>query len=98
MTIRRIVTGNDAHGKSVFVTDGPATNVRQSPARPGVVINNLWMTDAMPAKTDGDDAGAKLAKLEPVANGTNFRIVEFPPEKDYIGKVSDEQVASFMMW
>ena len=91
MTIRRIVTGNDGHGKSVFVSDGPAANVRQSPARPGVVINNLWMTDAMPAKTTGEDAGAKLVKLEPVANGTNFRIVEFPPEKDYIGKVSDEQ-------
>lgn len=86
--IRRIVTGNDSHGKSVFVIDGPATNVRQSPARPGVVINNLWMTDAMPAKTKGDDAGAKLVKLEPVEHGTNFRIVEFPPEKDYIGKVS----------
>jgi mannose-6-phosphate isomerase-like protein (cupin superfamily) len=87
--IRRIVTGNDSHGKSVFVIDGPATNVKQSPARPGVVINNLWMTDAMPAKTKGDDAGAKLVKLEPVEHGTNFRIVEFPPEKDYIGKVSE---------
>jgi oxalate decarboxylase/phosphoglucose isomerase-like protein (cupin superfamily) len=86
--IRRVVTGNDAHGRSTVVIDGPATNIKQSPARPGVVINNLWMTDSMPAKTTGDDAGAKLVKLEPVANGTNFRIVEFPPEKDYIGKVS----------
>jgi Cupin domain len=89
MTIRRIVTGNDAHGKAVFVSDGPASNVRQSPARPGVVINNLWMTDAMPAKVSDEDAGAKLVKLEPVENGINFRIVEFPPEKDYIGKVSE---------
>jgi mannose-6-phosphate isomerase-like protein (cupin superfamily) len=87
--IRRVVTGNDAHGRSVVVIDGAATNVKQSPQRPGVVINNLWMTDAMPAKTTGDDAGAKLAKLEPVANGTNFRIVEFPPEADYIAKVSE---------
>lgn len=89
--VRRIVTGNDAHGKSVIVSDGPATNVRQSPARPGVVINNLWMTDAMPAKVSDEDAGAKLVKLEPVENGINFRIVEFPPEKDYIGKVSEDQ-------
>jgi hypothetical protein len=88
--IRRVVTGNDAHGRSTVVTDGPATNVRQSPQRPGVVINNLWMTDAMPAKTTGGDAGATLAKLEPVANGTNFRIVEFPPESEDIAKVSEE--------
>jgi hypothetical protein len=88
--IRRVVTGNDAHGRSTVVTDGPATNVRQSPQRPGVVINNLWMTDAMPAKTTGEDAGAKLARLEPVANGTNFRIVEFPPEAEYIARVSEE--------
>lgn len=87
--IRRVVTGNDAHGRSVVVTDGAATNVKQSPQRPGVVINNLWMTDSMPAKTGGDDAGVRLAKLEPVESGTNFRIVEFPPEKDYIGAVSE---------
>jgi len=88
--IRRVVTGNDTHGRSTVVIDGMATNVKQSPQRPGVVINNLWMTDSMPAKTAGDDAGARLAKLEPVESGTNFRIVEFPPEKDYIGKVSAE--------
>jgi mannose-6-phosphate isomerase-like protein (cupin superfamily) len=87
--IRRVVTGNDAQGRSRVVIDGAAANVRQSPQRPGVVINNLWMTDSMPAKTAGDDAGARLAKLEPVEGGTNFRIVEFPPEKDYIGKVSE---------
>lgn len=89
---RRVVTGNDAHGRSRIVIDGPTSNVRQSPARPGVVINNLWMTDAMPAKTGGDaDAGGKLAKLEPLSHGTNFRIVEFPPEKDYIAKITEEE-------
>src|SRR3954462_8237946 len=88
--IRRVITGNDTHGRSTVVIDGAATNVKQSPQRPGVVINNLWMTESMPAKTAGDDAGARLPKLEPGENGTNFRIVEFPPEKDYIAKVSEE--------
>ena len=87
---RRVVTGNDAHGRSRIVIDGPTPNVKQSPARPGVVINNLWMTDSMPAKTGGEDTGVKLAKLEPVANGTNFRVVEFSPEKDYIAKITAE--------
>ena len=56
----------------------------------GVSINPA-RTDAVEEAERCARAGAKLVKLEPVANGTNFRIVEFPPEKDYIDKVSDEQ-------
>ncbi len=89
--IRRVVTGNDDQGRAMVVSDGAAANVKQSPHRPGVVITNLWMTEAMPARIgDEGDAGERLAKLEPVANGTNFRIVEFPPEQDYIGQVDTE--------
>jgi mannose-6-phosphate isomerase-like protein (cupin superfamily) len=89
--IRRVVTGHDAQGRSVVVSDGPPTSIKQSPQRPGVVINNLWMSDTMPAQTNGpQDATVKPMGLEPAANGTNFRIVEFPPETDYIGKVSAE--------
>jgi mannose-6-phosphate isomerase-like protein (cupin superfamily) len=88
-TIRRVITGNDENGRSTVVLDGPPTNIKQSPQRPGVVINNLWMTDTMPAQTAGvPDATVKPMGLEPAAGGTNFRIVEFPPETDYIGKVS----------
>jgi hypothetical protein len=89
--IRRVVTGNDSHGRSVIVSDGAPTNIRQSPQRPGVVINNLWMTDTMPAQTSGpEDATVKPMALEPAAGGTNFRIVEFPPESDYIAKITAE--------
>lgn len=89
--IRRVVTGHDADGRSTVISDGPPTNVKQSPQRPGVVINNLWMTDTMPVQTRGpEDATVKPMGLEPVANGTNFRIVEFPPEADYIAKVTAE--------
>lgn len=87
--IRRVVTGHDAQGHSIVISDGPPTSIKQSPQRPGVVINNLWMTDTMPAQTSGpEDATVKPMGLEPAANGTNFRIVEFPPETAYIGKVS----------
>lgn len=87
--IRRVVTGHDDHGHSIVISDGQPTSIKQSPQRPGVVINNLWMTDTMPAQTAGPaDATVKPMGLEPAAHGTNFRIVEFPPEADYIGKVS----------
>ncbi len=89
--IRRVVTGHDARGHSIVISDGQPTNIRQSPQRPGVVINNLWTTDTMPAETNGpQDATVKPMALEPLANGTNFRIVEFPPEAEYIAKVTAE--------
>ena len=79
--IRRVVTGHDAKGHSIVISDGPPTSIKSSPQRPGVVINNLWMTDSMPAKTAGpEDATVAPMALEPVANGTNFRIVEIPHE------------------
>jgi len=89
--IRRIVTGHDADGKAVVTSDTLATNIKQSPNRPGVVINNLWMTDKAPATiTNEGDAAADIAGLEPPANGTVFRIIEFPPESTYIDKIDSE--------
>ncbi len=88
--IRRVVTGHDENGKAVIVSDGPTPHVKTSPHRPGVVINNLWTTAAMPASTHGStDPVTETMKLEPLANGMNFRIVEFPPEADYIESISE---------
>ena len=89
--VRRIVTGHDADGKAVVTSDTMATNIRQSPNRPGVVINNLWMTGNAPAAiTNEGDAGADIAGLEPPAGGTVFRIVEYAPEADYIDDIDSE--------
>lgn len=87
--IRRVVTGHDADGKAIVISDGPTPHVKTSPHRPGVVINNLWTTDTMPVPTHGSvDPITDAMKLEPVANGMNFRIVEFPPEANYIDNIS----------
>lgn len=89
--IRRVVTGHDADGKAVILSDGPTPHVKTSPHRPGVVINNLWTTATMPVPTHGStDPVTSAMKLEPVANGMNFRIVEFPPEADYLESISGE--------
>lgn len=89
--VRRIVTGHDANGKAVVTSDTMATNIKQSPNRPGVVVNNLWMTDKAPASiTNEGDAGADIAGLEPPADGTVFRIIEFPPEAGYIDNIDRE--------
>ena len=80
--IRRIVTGHDAKGKSIIVSDGPSPHVLALPGRGDFGLTNLWVTDKAPASNAGNaDAAARKVVLEPPANGTIFRVVEFPPEK-----------------
>jgi len=40
--IRRIVTGHNAEGRSVFLMDGSAENVRDRPGGGGVIISKLY--------------------------------------------------------
>jgi quercetin dioxygenase-like cupin family protein len=79
--IRRIVTGHDANGVAKVITDGPASNHRQS--RPGSFSTLLWSTDATPADIsmgeDIEDLGARMLGTPPPANGTRFTINEIPP-------------------
>src|SRR5207244_9423601 len=80
--IRRIVTGHDAKGRSIFVSDGPSPHVLTLPGRGDFALTNLWVTDRAPASNAGNaDAAARPIVLEPPANGSIFRVVEFPPEK-----------------
>ena len=91
--IRRIVTGHDASGKAIVISDGPTPNVKESPNRPGVRFHNVWVMDGAPAKINGPVETAPAGKaisLEPPKQGNNLRIVEFPPEKTYIDKVDKD--------
>ena len=80
--IRRVVTGHDARGRSIFLSDGPSPHVLTLPGRDDFALTNLWVTDASPASNDGTgDAAARPVVLEPPPNGSIFRVVEFPPER-----------------
>ena len=84
--IRRVVTGHDRDGKSVFVMDGKAPNVLEMASMPGVALTDLWRTRASPASNTGnEDAATGKIKLEPPSSGTILRIVEFPPDKQWRG-------------
>ncbi|HYD07831.1 MAG TPA: cupin domain-containing protein [Reyranella sp.] len=79
--IRRVVTGHDKSGKSVFVMDGKAPNVLEMASMPGVALTDLWRTRTSPASNAGNaDAATGRIVLEPPAEGTILRIVEFPPD------------------
>ena len=82
--IRRVVTGHDKDGKSVFVMDGKAPNLLEMASMPGVALTDLWRTRISPASNAGNaDAATGRIKLEPPADGTILRIVEFPPDSKW---------------
>ena len=80
--IRRIVTGHNAQGKSVIVSDGPSPHVMTIPGNPDFGMTNLWITDGTPADNAGTrDAASRPIALKPPPNGSIFRVVEFPPDR-----------------
>jgi hypothetical protein len=85
--VRRVVTGHNAQGRSVFLDDGLAPNVKEMESMPGVALTDLWETTASPASNEGNaDAAARPVRLEPPKAGTILRIVEFPPDSRWRGR------------
>ena len=79
--VRRVLTGHDAEGRSTFIADGIAPNMKEMPSFPGLALTDLWETTGAPASNEGHaDAAARPVRLEPPPNGTLFRVVEFPPD------------------
>ena len=78
-TPRRVVTGHDEAGKSVFVSDGAPPVIRT--AAEGAVFVELWSTDASPAPvapTEPEPTECDLT-VPPGPSGTKIRINEIPP-------------------
>lgn len=76
---RRVVTGHDPRGISVFAADGPVPVVRTAPD--GALFNEIWGTDAMPAPIGAHEPDPTIGALSvpPAPNGTKIRINEYPP-------------------
>jgi len=79
--IRRVITGDDAQGRSRITEDAPATAIRTVPQRPGYRAVNLWRTESAPAWIAAPDtvAGHK-GILPPRGGGTILHIIDIPPE------------------
>jgi quercetin dioxygenase-like cupin family protein len=91
---RRVVTGHDQRGVSVFADDGPVPVVRTAPD--GALFYEVWGTGAMPAPVSAiepdptvpsntvpsntvlSNTGSAVT-VPPAPNGTKIRINEFPP-------------------
>lgn len=92
-SVRRVVTGTDSAGKAVIVSDGPPPIVHTQPQRPGLAINEIWITDSMPAKTrqDGEPTD-RPRRTPPPKDGTRFCVTELPPDPAYVDIESAKSV------
>jgi mannose-6-phosphate isomerase-like protein (cupin superfamily) len=94
--VRRIVTIDDDEGRSVAIADGPAPDVRGDPARPGFSSARIWLTCSSPAMIAGfRDPVTGPHAIEPPRGGSVCRIVTFPPDDAFRGKVGAREVAAF---
>lgn len=91
--IRRVITGHDAQGKSIVVSDEPAPAVRTNPLRPGHVSTDLWKTGAAPVvvKANMEDPTGGPKQIHPLPGGTVFRISELAPEPEAVRNLDSER-------
>jgi mannose-6-phosphate isomerase-like protein (cupin superfamily) len=94
--VRRIVCIDNAQGKSEAIADGPSPDVRTDPARPGFASTRIWVTDATPAHMKSIRETLQLPHtLEPPPLGSVCRVVTFPPDAGFAGKVGAREVAAY---
>jgi uncharacterized cupin superfamily protein len=94
--VRRIVCIDNDEGQSEAISDGPTPDVRTDPARPGFAAARVWVTDRTPARIKGIRETLHMPHtLEPPPGGSVCRVVTFPPDDAFKGKVGARQVEAY---
>lgn len=76
---RRIVTGHDASGKSVVLSDGPTPKTLDIGS---AAFHEMWITDRMPvpiAASEPQEPTDRPVRTPPPANGVLVRFTEMGP-------------------
>jgi uncharacterized cupin superfamily protein len=94
--VRRIVTVDEADGKSRAIADGPSPDVRTDPARPGFSSTRIWVTDRTPIRIQGVRETLDAPHtIEPPAGGSVCRVLTIPPDAAWKGKVRSSDVRNY---
>jgi len=91
---RRIVTIDRTEGRGELVSDTPAPDVRLDPARSGYACARLWVADGHPAKMVYETLHLPHT-IEPPPSGSVCRVIDYPPDATWKGKVGAAEVAAF---
>lgn len=94
-TFRRIVTGHDADGKAMVISDAAPLNTHLVGGPGGPTFYEVWHTLETPAwiHPQPDDTDERSLVLPPPGNGTRIRVIEFPPEGEEIRKLTGAEAA-----
>src|SRR5260370_10566259 len=75
--IRRVVTGNDEHGRSRVLFDSAAPNVNPGAVSSSAGMTDIWVFHSCPAVISGErDDGSLPFHFEPPEYGGHLRIVQ----------------------
>src|ERR1043165_9336334 len=75
--IRRVVTGNDEHGRSGVLFDSAAPNVNPGAISRGTCMTDIWVYQNAPAIISGSrDDGNLPFHCDPPPHGGHLRIVQ----------------------
>ena len=75
---RRVVTGTNADGHSVIVSDAETSPWVRRPT--GSLIMDVWRADTLPARVDDDPTRTGQTVSLPSPSGVCVRIAVFPPD------------------
>lgn len=77
--MRRVVTGNQADGRSFLAMSGAPPSIEL--ASPAVIVTELWASDDVPPAVSGPDVTARdrSVAVELSAGAFRCRLVELPP-------------------
>ncbi len=78
--VRRVVTGHDAAGRSVVMSDD-ALEGPENKDWPGLGMTILWTSSRTPADNNGPAQSDRRVAF-PGPNGTSFEISQIPPESE----------------
>ncbi len=88
---RVVVTGHDARDRSIIVADRKSPHVLPIMNQPNFAVTDFWKTLATPADNGAAAAADPCSvpiQVAPPAGGSVFRVVQFPPDKDWAAKAA----------
>lgn len=86
---RRVVTGHNADGEAIVISDAPSPFIDRNPVQISV---DYFRTDAAPARIQSrtPETTEGPRRQLPVTNGTVLRLNRFHPEPDFLKNVTPE--------
>jgi mannose-6-phosphate isomerase-like protein (cupin superfamily) len=92
-TFRRIVTGHDADGKAIVLSDASPDRTYMIGGPKGAKFHEVWSTIQSPASIDSNSGEPEETSLvlAPPKGGTRIRVIDFPPEGEEIRNLTKDE-------